>query len=458
MSETVAENGVSLLNLVSLFGLLAMLGMAWLMSSYKSRVNWKLVATGLGLQLILAAVLFQSQSWTFGGQFPDGILFAGVEFFFQQITLYVEEGAGFVFRANGIVDGNPTDPMTLVKTFAFGVLPTVIFFAALMSILYHVGIMTPIIRFMAWIMQKTLGTSGAESLAAAANVMVGHTEAPLVVRPYIASMTRSELNALMVGGFATITGSLMAVFVAQGISAGHILTACIISAPAALVVAKILQPEVDQPETLGHVKAVNEKTATNVIEAAAIGASDGVKLALNIAGMLIAFLALIALANALLIGLGNLVEMAINPLLAADNKIDMDWSLNNLFALAFYPLAMIMGIESGDCSVAGQLLGKKMVVNEFVAYLDLGAIVNEMAAEGVNAQQKISHRTEIILTYALAGFSNFGAIGIQLGGIGPLAPNRRSDLAQLGFRAMLGGMLACCMTACIAGMLYGLLG
>ena len=458
MSETVAENGVSLLNLVSLFGLLAMLGMAWLMSSYKSRVNWKLVATGLGLQLILAAVLFQSQSWTFGGQFPDGILFAGVEFFFQQITLYVEEGAGFVFRANGIVEGNPTDPMTLVKTFAFGVLPTVIFFAALMSILYHVGIMTPIIRFMAWIMQKTLGTSGAESLAAAANVMVGHTEAPLVVRPYIASMTRSELNALMVGGFATITGSLMAVFVAQGISAGHILTACIISAPAALVVAKILQPEVDQPETLGHVKAVNEKTATNVIEAAAIGASDGVKLALNIAGMLIAFLALIALANALLIGLGNLVEMAINPLLAADNQIDMDWSLNNLFALAFYPLAMIMGIESGDCSVAGQLLGKKMVVNEFVAYLDLGAIVNEMAAEGVNAPQKISHRTEIILTYALAGFSNFGAIGIQLGGIGPLAPNRRSDLAQLGFRAMLGGMLACCMTACIAGMLYGLLG
>ncbi|MCH2181696.1 MAG: NupC/NupG family nucleoside CNT transporter [Mariniblastus sp.] len=458
MSEAVTGNSVSWLNLISLFGLLSMLGLAWLMSSYKTRVNWKLVGMGLGLQLLLAALLFQSQNWTFGGQFPDGILFAGVEFFFREITLYVETGAGFVFRANGIVEGNPTDPMTLVKTFAFGVLPTVIFFAALMSILYHIGIMTPIIRFMAWVMQKTLGTSGAESLAAAANVMVGHTEAPLVVRPYIAKMTRSELNALMVGGFATITGSLMAVFVAQGISAGHILTACIISAPAALVVAKILQPEVDQPETLGHVQAATEKTATNVIEAAAIGASDGVKLALNIAGMLIAFLALIALADALLIGLGNLVELAINPWLAADAKIDLYWSLNNLFALAFYPLAMVMGIETGDCTVAGQLLGKKMVVNEFVAYLDLGAIVNEMAAEGAAAPQKISHRTEIILTYALAGFSNFGAIGIQLGGIGPLAPNRRSDLAQLGFRAMLGGMLACCMTACIAGMLYGLLG
>ncbi len=456
MSETVAGNGVSILNLVSLVGLFSMLGLAWLMSSHKNRVNWKLVAMGLGLQLLLAAVLFQSQSWTMGGEFPDGILFAGVEFFFQEITLYVETGAGFVFRANGILEGNPTDPMTLVKTFAFGVLPTVIFFAALMSILYHIGVMTPIIRSMAWVMQKTLGTSGAESLAAAANVLVGHTEAPLVVRPYIEKMTRSELNALMVGGFATITGSLMAVFVAQGISAGHILTACIISAPAALVIAKILQPEIDQPETLGHVEATYEKNATNVIEAAAVGASDGVKLAINIAGMLIAFLALIALVDALLVGFGNLVEYAVNPFLGESSQIDFQWSLNNLFATAFYPLAMIMGIETSDCSVAGQLLGKKMVVNEFVAYLDLSAIMQGMADDGAAAPQQISHRTEIILTYALAGFSNFGAIGIQLGGIGPLAPKRRSDLAQLGFRAMLGGMLACCMTACIAGMLYGL--
>ncbi|MCH2178409.1 MAG: NupC/NupG family nucleoside CNT transporter [Mariniblastus sp.] len=456
MLENVSEDGVSILNLISLLGLFVMLGFAWLMSSHKTRVNWKLVAMGLGLQLLLAAILFQSQYWTFGGLFPEGILFAGVEFFFREITLYVESGAGFVFRANGIVEGNPTDPMTLVKTFAFGVLPTVIFFAALMSILYHIGIMTRVIRCMAWIMQKTLGTSGAESLAAAANVLVGHTEAPLVVRPYIATMTRSELNALMVGGFATITGSLMAIFVAQGISAGHILTACIISAPAALVIAKIMQPEIDEPETLGHVDAKTEKTATNVIEAAAVGASDGVKLALNIAGMLIAFLALIALVDSLLIGLGNLVEYAVNPFLEAEGKVDFEWSLNNLFAIAFYPLAMIMGIETGDCSIAGQLLGKKMVVNEFVAYLDLGTIINEMSEKGASAPEAISQRTEIILTYALAGFSNFGAIGIQLGGIGPLAPNRRSDLAQLGFRAMLGGMLACCMTACIAGMMYGL--
>ena len=322
MLENVSEDGVSILNLISLLGLFVMLGFAWLMSSHKTRVNWKLVAMGLGLQLLLAAILFQSQYWTFGGLFPEGILFAGVEFFFREITLYVESGAGFVFRANGIVEGNPTDPMTLVKTFAFGVLPTVIFFAALMSILYHIGIMTHVIRCMAWIMQKTLGTSGAESLAAAANVLVGHTEAPLVVRPYIANMTRSELNALMVGGFATITGSLMAIFVAQGISAGHILTACIISAPAALVIAKIMQPEIDEPETLGHVDAKTEKIATNVIEAAAVGASDGVKLALNIAGMLIAFLALIALVDSLLIGLGNLVEYAVNPFLEAEGKVD----------------------------------------------------------------------------------------------------------------------------------------
>ena len=233
-------------------------------------------------------------------RYENGILFAVVETFFAEITRYVEEGSGFVFRANAIPADNPTDPKVLLGTFAFGVLPTVIFFAALMSILYHIGLMERVIRAMAWVMQKTLGTSGAESLAAAANVLVGHTEAPLVVKPYIERMTRSELNALMVGGFATITGSLMAIFVNFGVSAGHILTASIISAPAALVIAKILQPENEQPETSTVASKPMEKTATNMIEAAANGASDGVKLAINIGGMLIAFLALIALVDALL--------------------------------------------------------------------------------------------------------------------------------------------------------------
>ena len=451
------SDGVSIFNLVSVVGLFVMLGLAWLMSSDRRNVNWRLVGMGLGLQLVLAAILFQSQSWDWGGRYPNGILFAGVESFFQAIMDYVAQGAGFVFRANGIAEGNSTDPMVVLKTFAFGVLPTVIFFAALMSILYHIGLMERVIRAMAWVMQRTLGTSGAESLAAAANVLVGHTEAPLVVRPYVESMTRSELNALMVGGFATITGSLMAIFVAQGISAGHILTASIISAPAALVIAKILQPETETPVTHSGDMEPMERTASNVIEAAANGASEGMKLAINIAAMLIAFLALIAMADSLLAGLGELVEWLYNKMVGAGSAIDLHWNLNNLFATIFYPFALVMGIEPTDCNLAGQLLGKKMVVNEFVAYLDMANVLHDMQAHGEAATQTMSKRTEIILTYALAGFSNFGAIGIQLGGIGPLAPTRRSDLAQLGLRAMLGGMLACSMTACIAGMLFGIL-
>lgn len=451
------NEGVSYLNLISLVGLFAMIGFAWLMSSHRRKIDWRLVCMGLGLQLVLAAVLFHSQSWDFGGRYPNGILFAAVETFFKGLTDFVSAGTGFVFRANGIEPGNPTDPMVVIKTFAFGVLPTVIFFAALMSILYHIGLMERVIRAMAWVMQRTLGTSGAESLAAAANVLVGHTEAPLVVRPYVESMTRSELNALMVGGFATITGSLMAIFVAQGISAGHILTASIISAPAALVIAKILQPETEEPVTRSGKMQPMERTATNVIEAAANGASEGMKLAINIAAMLIAFLALIAMMDAILGASGELVEGLINRTRPEAQAIDLSWSLNGLFGAIFYPFAWLMGIESNDCHIAGQLLGTKMVVNEFVAYLDMAAVLQDMKVSGEAATVQMSKRTEIILTYALAGFSNFGAIGIQLGGIGPLAPTRRSDLAQLGLRAMLGGMLACCMTACIAGMLYGIL-
>jgi len=438
---------MSHLNLISLLGIFVMVGIAWLMSSHRFKVNWRLVGLGLLLQIALAAALFQSQNWTFGGAYPNGILFAGVESFFSAISSYVEKGVEFVFRANGIEEGNPTDPMVVARTFAFKILPTVIFFAALMSILYHLGVMQVLIRGMAWVMRKTLGTSGAESLAAAANVLVGHTEAPLVVKPYVAGMTRSELNALMVGGFSTISGSLMAVFVMEGISAGHLLTASIISAPAALVIAKILQPEIDTPGEMAHADAAEEKIATNVIEAAAIGASDGMKLAINIAAMLIAFLALIALFDSLLFGVGEMCEWAINRFYG-EPTIDCQWSLAALFAIVFYPLAWIMGIETRDCGAAGNLLGIKMVANEFVAYLDFGKL---------KAAGELSERTEIILTYALCGFSNFGAIGIQIGGIGPLAPERRGDLAQLGLRAMFGGMLACCMTACMAGLMYGVL-
>ena len=457
-----AVTSVSYLNLISGLGLLTMVGLAWLMSSHRSRVNWRLVVTGIGLQLMLGVIFFNSQSWTFDGQFENGVLFYAFDAFFGLIKDWADQGGTFVFGAfadspNGADANFPAaNPFFLLKTFAFGVLPTVIFFAALMSVLYHIGIMEPIVRAMAWGMQRLLGTSGSESLAAAANVFVGHTEAPLVVKPYISTMTRSELNAMMVGGFATITGGLMAIFVNIGVSAGHLVTASIISAPAALIIAKILQPETEESETLGTVNVKFEKQAANVIEAAANGASDGMKLAINIAAMLIAFLALIAMFDAILYGVGELVEKIVYGSVSdpADAN-DIHWSLGGLFGIIFWPFAWIMGIESSDCAVSGRLLGTKMVVNEFIAYMDLSAVLTDMQENGKAATASISKRTEIILTYALCGFSNFGAIGIQLGGIGPLAPNRKSDLAQLGFRAMLGGMLACCMTACVAGLLYG---
>jgi concentrative nucleoside transporter, CNT family len=522
------------LNLVSLCGLLVMIGLAWSLSSRKWLVDWRLVVLGIGLQFALAALFFNSQSWTFpkeyrdldallsdcsagqcdpnrvtramaasdqlgiepaeafeplafgelyqrfeageltkeelresfwssdGGvaqapRYPNGIIFYGVESFFALIQDSVSAGSSFVFETHADpATDPPTHPKAILTTFAFGVLPTVIFFAALMSVLYYLGVMQRLIRGMAWVMEKTLRTSPAESLAAAANVLVGHTEAPLVIKPYVATMTRSELNALMVGGFATISGSLMAIFANLGISAGHLLTASIISAPAALVIAKIMQPETERPVDLDEAEKSLKDSATNIIEAAANGAAEGMKLALNIAAMLIAFLALITFADILLQQVGS--------------WISVELSLSRIFGLLFYPLAWVMGIAADDCLVAGELLGKKMVVNEFLAYIELSALpvesgnvaataealsANGLAVGNNSEPTAISQRTKTILTYALCGFSNFGAIGIQLGGIGPLAPERRGELAQLGLRAMFGGMLAACMTACIAGVFDG---
>ena len=455
--EPVADYASWHLNGISFLGIIVMLFIAWLVSSHRTKVNWRLVGSGILLQLVLAALFFQSQNWTMDDAYPNGVLFAILDSVFQSIQEFVDAGSGFVFNANGIAEDNPTDPKVVLKTFAFGILPTVIFFASLMAILYHIGIMQWLIRGMAWVMGKTLGTSGPESMAAAANVLVGHTEAPLVVKPFVSGMTRSELNALMVGGFSTISGSLMAIFVNFGVSAGHLLTASIISAPAALVVAKIMQPETEEPADIAEFTEKMERPATNVIEAAAIGASEGMKLAINIAAMLIAFLALLAMVDALLRGCGEGVEWAMNRS-RTENLIDIQWSLNGLLGWLFYPLAWIMGIETADCQVSGLLLGKKMAVNEFVAYLDLSAVnSSKFFMPGEENAVEISERTKVILTYALCGFSNFGAIGIQIGGIGPLAPERRGDLAQLGLRAMFGGMLACCITACMAGLMFGVL-
>lgn len=448
------------LRLVSLLGIGVLIFLAWLISSNRRQVPWRVVVGGLLLQFTFAAIVFGFRTWTVSEAHPEGVLFSAINWFFDRIQEYVSAGTGFLTNVRWVSDPqmSPSSSEVLATTFLFGVLPTVIFFSALMSGLYYLRIMQPIVRSMAWVMQRTLGISGPESLAAAANVFIGHTEAPLVVKPYINAMTRSELNCLMVGGFATITGGLMAVFVSMGINAGHLLTASVISAPAAILIAKILQPEQADASLQKSLELVDASDAVNLIDAVATGAADGMKLAINIAGMLLAFLALIAMGNAMFAGLGEIVESIWNRFAAA--PIDLQWSLEGFLGVLFWPIAFMMGIESGDCQSAGRLLGIKMVANEFVAYEQFARIMatdtllsGEAALAGETAGTQLSVRTSTILTYALCGFSNFGAIAIQIGGIGGLAPERRADLARLGLRAMVGGAIACCITGCVAGIL-----
>ena len=419
--------------LISCLGLVVMIFLAWLMSSHKRNVPWRMIAGGLALQIALAVLILKTA--------PGMWAFSATGDFFEHMLTYVDESATMLFGVNPRSDETGLPPQfTLIRTFAFGVLPTIIVFSSLMSVLYWLGLMQWVVRWMAVAMQWTLGISGAESLSAAANVFVGHTEAPLVIRPYVPGMTRSELNAVMVGGFSTISGGLLAAYAGMGIDPGHLITASVISAPAALLIAKVMQPETEAPQTLGSVTLKVERRGVNVIEAAAIGASDGMKLAINVAAMLIAFLALLAMLNGLVGWTG-----AQFGFVGAEGEAL--WSLEAALGYAFAPLAWLMGVESKDCLHAGELLGIKIVGNEFIAYDKLGRwIKGEDAVE-------LSLRSQYILTYALSGFSNLGAIGIQIGGIGGIAPTRTSDLAQLGLRAMLGGALACCMTACVAGML-----
>lgn len=305
-----------------------------------------------------------------------------------------------------------------------------------MSILYHLGIMQKIVEGIAVVMSKTMGTSGAESLSCSANIFVGQTEAPLLIRPFVAKATNSELMAIMCGGFATIAGGVMAGYILMGIPASHILAASVMSAPAALVMAKIILPEKEEPVTRGHVKVPPEKVAGDVIEAAAIGAADGMKLAVNVGAMLLAFIAIIAVINA---GMGH-----IHNALAAVGFPYFPGELRILFGWIFSPLAWLMGVPWQDCLAFGNLLGTKISINEFIAYKDLSELIK---TGGMSA------RANVIATYALCGFANFSSIAIQIGGIGGMAPERRGDLAKLGLRAMFGGALASWMTAAIAGML-----
>lgn len=416
--------------LISLCGLFAMLFIAWLLSSNRRRINLRIVVGGLLLQFVFAFLILGTEQ----GQ-------QALQEFSEVVTNVIkcaDAGSEMLFNIYPSDDDPPLTPtQTLMRTFAFGVLPTIVFFSSLMSVLYYLGIMQRVVEAIAWVMQRTLGTSGAESLSAASNIFVGQTEAPLVVKPYLSRMTLSELNAVMVGGFASIAGSVLGAFIAFGVDAGHLVVASVISAPAALVLAKIMVPETEESESLSEMRITTaEDRAVNAIEAAAIGATDGMKLALNIAAMLIAFLAIIRL--------GNMTIGWVGTLFHDQNQ----WTIESGLGYAFAPLAWLMGIPRDECLRSGELLGLKMATNEFVAYGQLGEWINQPGAG--NAP---SERTRTILTYALAGFANISSIGIQIGGIGSIAPERRSDLARLGLKAMIGGTLAAFMTACIAGIL-----
>lgn len=405
---------------ISLFGLIVMMAIAWLLSEHKNKINIRIVGGGLILQFILALFILKTTLGT--------TVFQGIGNFFTAILGFVDAGTSLVFGEQYVH-----------HFFAFKVLPTIIFFSSLMSILYYLGIVQKIVAAFAWVMQRTLGTSGSETLATAANIFVGQTEAPLLVRPYIQTMTRSELMALMVGGFATIAGGVMAAYAGMGIDPGHLVSASVISAPAALLIAKLMIPEVEHSQTLGHVEiAVDEKHA-NVVDAATAGALEGLKLTLNVAAMLIAFLGLVALIDAALGLIGGWIGNLFGT--------NWTWSLSALFGYLFAPFAWLLGIPSADIFYAGELLGKKMVLNEFIAYAQM------MEWQQPDSSIVLSERSTIILTYALCGFANFGSVGIQIGGIGGIAPDRRADLALLGIRAMIGGTLAMMMTACIAGIL-----
>jgi len=404
--------------LVSFIGIFVLIGIAWIFSKNKKEINYKTVIMGTLIQIIFAFLVLK---------FPPGRRFFEImNDVIIKVISFTDEGAKFIF-------GNLINNQSLGYIFAFQVLPTIIFFSSLMSVLYYLGIMQKIVLFFAKIMAKFMGTSGAESLSASANIFVGQTEAPLVVRPYVAEMTQSELMAVMTGGMATIAGGVMAAYVGMlkdylPTIAGHLLAASIMSAPAALVMAKIIIPETEEPKTRGIVKLNVEITDANLIDAAANGATTGLTLALNVAACLIAFMSLLALANYL------------------TGFIHNGLTLEKIMGWIFYPLAWIMGTPTADVSKVAEWMGQKTILNEFVAYFNMANFLKDNP--GV-----ISERAVIISSYALCGFSNFLSIAIQIGGIGGIAPNRRHDLAKLGLYAVLAGSLACFMTAAIAGIL-----
>ena len=400
-----------------LLGLVAILAVAWLVSSNRKAIQPRVLFWGLALQFGFAFLVLKTDF---------GKLFQFASYAVNALLEYAEEGSKFLFGPLG----EKTGPYGVI--FAFQVLPIVIFIASIFAVLYQLGVMQIVVRGMAVVMQRVMRASGAESTSVAASIFMGQTEAPLTIRPFLAGLTQSELFTIMTSGMAHVSGAVMAAYVkiAQ-VDIKHLLTAVIMTAPATIMLAKIMMPETEQPATAGNVKVEVEKPGVNIIDAAARGAGDGLQLALNIGAMLIAFLALIALVNGLLGWVHTLPGFGWVPA-----------SLQAMFAILFAPIAWLLGVSWKDCATVGNLLGTRLVLNEFVAFLQLGPL-----------KPQLDPRSFVIATYALCGFANFSSIAIQIGGIGALAPTRKSDLARLGLRAVAAGTMANFMSACIAGML-----
>ncbi len=435
----------------AVLGIVILLGSCYLLSSNRRAINWRLVGSGMLLQLALALLILKVPY--------VNVIFDYIARGFQQILSFTEAGAQFLFGS--IVQ----DMSTFGYIFAFQVLPTIVFFSALSAILYYFGILQKVVYGLSWLMSRTMGLSGPESLAAAANVFIGQTEAPLVIKPYLEGMTKSEIMCLMTGGMATIAGGVFAAYVGylggddplqQVYFAKHLLTASIISAPAAIVAAKMLYPEEKE-------KSINEQTkmmddpSNNLLDAISRGTTDGLKLAINVGAMLLVFTALVYMLNVIFMsvtdgvnyvalevfgnGVGNWNEAIAT---ATDGRFE-GFSFTYLLGVLFAPVAWILGTPAADITIVGQLLGQKTVINEFIAYAEL----NTLREAGVNFQPK----SLIIATYALCGFANFASIGIQIGGIGAIAPGQRKTLTELGIKALIGGTIASFLTAAIAGLL-----
>ncbi|XP_068755204.1 solute carrier family 28 member 3-like isoform X1 [Montipora capricornis] len=406
---------------ISLLGMLVYVGISYAFSIHRRKIKWRPVLWGLGLQLVFALIILRTSQGYQAFKFIGDTVTRFLE--------YTDVGSAFVFGDN-----------FATHYIAFKILTVIIFFSSFISVLYYLGVMPLIIAKIAWLMQITMGTSAAESLSAAGNIFVGQTEAPLLIRPFLANLTQSELHAVMTGGLATVAGGILAAFVGVGIQASHLIAASVMSAPAALAVSKIMCPETEVPETMSqetiHFEPPVER---NVIEAAAKGASTAIPLVANVLAMLITFFAFIAFFNGVLSYLGSMVGYS-------------ELSFQVICSYVFMPFAFLMGVDWADCQNVGRFLGVKTFLNEFIAYIEMGPYIknrNEM-----NGGPTISRRSEVIATYALCGFTNFLGLGVLLGGLGPMAPNRRGDMARFAIRSLFAATIACFMTASIAGFLY----